>query len=1009
MEEDLDSILLAGVQTQIGGREIPVSLSLVDEVRQFAESRNGHKPGSNVPTELPFVNQYKPFVQVVRALATEYPYAVLVGDPGVGKTMIIDFITDVIEGKIQPTTLEQISPELAPEFKKIMGRASSFEHRHYLLLPNLKDPMNIETLSYTDSKPFDTDLASAQRFTRDLATILGSYAADHRFNIKLTLTEEEFRQYIKSKVTELYVKIYELVANQTDPIDSPKGKRVQPDFALVKLEPPKDQYTPSTVRGTWQFVEKEARRKGGKTLPISLGRYKTVELSGLAHESRGVDRAVVERALGNNFVFKNAEPVVNNLLWELGMIDVGELTEDQKFAIFKEALVDYTTKVIVPMADSYRGGKMPSQRAMLSELKTQDSGYSAQVKFSGRTIEDIIGKVKVVRDRYASQGISEGLNSWMDSVVSYFETERVALEGTVKLMWDKIREIESKKPPKVAERKKEGTAGKKDNALPEEKPNYSNVRFVLRHGKHVMDIAAIMVVNQFRDTSASKGTTITKVREFSDESLFGTFKEHDEKTPPHMTYATLGTFFKGGILVFPDSFSDFIGAITRGGEKENAPRNMREQVLDYLQSGILTIVRKGISYRLNAPRILIGSDNQDPFITIQGAFLRNEAGLRDRITTVYVPFIADNTAEARRGTLTVLYKALDEFNKRGKTDGQPPIEIDTEAAEMLLRSSTLALDRIVLLEYRGLSKMVDDVCAYARMKKETTITPQLLRQKTLDTLPPAFFLSIDRNINDYGGYVDQPGKRVGAVHAVAVHMGFGQALTGLFGVLQSYFVPSPDRLPANRSRIELVEIESAMTDETMIKGFELAKDYLNRFIAELRRNRQILPVDEGWQLKTEFRDMWGGIGGPSASLAITLSMLSALSGEPIYKNRFVTGTIDPADGDVGPVGGVYYKGLSPTRISELLKLDGIVDPLYLLIPAANLKEITRDIIFDAFNMAGRVAVLPVATVGQAYYLMTCGERITKQQWKDSLEKGKEALAKLPEKIAASYAPKTGTA
>ncbi|MEK6909632.1 MAG: hypothetical protein AABW61_00985 [Candidatus Aenigmatarchaeota archaeon] len=1011
-----DKLLSPGIHSlKVNGHVIPTSQSFIDEVRQFTQLRDGRQ-GTGDIAEFPFVNQDKPFVQLVRALATEYPYAILLGDAGVGKTMIIDFVSDVIQGKIPLENVEKMAPELVPEFKKIIDRASGFEHRHHLLLPNLKDPMSVSTLSYTDNKQYDKDAALAQSFCQDLGVILGNYAADHRSSIKLNLTKDEFEQYIKSKISGFYVNLYEGVANITDPVEratSTRRTKPQSHFALVTVEPPNDLYRPSTLESKWKFVERKTRRRQPS---MRLDRYKTGAISGYAREARGLTNEQLEIGLGKNLIYKRAVPLISNLLWELTVLDVEGLEDEQKFEIFREAFVDYTKDVVEPMADAYQTGDIPSQQAMLSELKTQGVSYYAQRRLSEKTIDDIATRVRAVRGRYGDgMGVSDGLKSWMDSVVTYFKTERVALERTVQTMWDKIREIESKNPPEIREREK----GKKENEKSEEekqteRKSYGNVHFELRHGKYTMDIKAIMQVNTFRDTSSSEAVTINKVREFSEENLFGTFKAHDEKIPPHMAYATLGTFFKGGVLVFPDSFSDFVKTIAGGatitiGDEEINQRSMREQFLDYLQTGNLTVVKNGINYKLNVPKVLIGSDNQDPFLTIHGAFLRNEAGLRDRITSVYVPFIADNTQEARHGTLTVLYRALAEFNKRSSQgDGVAPITITDEAADMLLKSNTIALDRIVLLEYRGFSKLVEDICAYARMKKETKITPQLLKQRTLDNLPPAFFLRIDRGTTDYGGYAYRPDKQAGSVNAVAVYPALRGGLTGSYVPIQSYFVPSIDRLPPNKSRIELVDIESHMTDETAIKGFELAQDYIKRFIDSLRRGEEkVLSPEEGWQLKTEFRDMWGGIGGPSASLATTLSMLSALSGEEMYKNRFVTGTIDPSDGSAGVVSGVYYKGLVPCRVSELLGLEGSSDPMYFLLPAASLKEMTRDIIFDPFGMEKRVAILPVTSIGQAYYLMTHGPKLNERDWQQSLELGNDALKAVRGKIIENYraAPK----
>ena len=71
MTGDLETkVLSPGIYAQVGDRSIPVSKSFIDEVRRFSKSRNGSH-GADSVAELPFVNQYRPCVQLVRALATE--------------------------------------------------------------------------------------------------------------------------------------------------------------------------------------------------------------------------------------------------------------------------------------------------------------------------------------------------------------------------------------------------------------------------------------------------------------------------------------------------------------------------------------------------------------------------------------------------------------------------------------------------------------------------------------------------------------------------------------------------------------------------------------------------------------------------------------------------------------------------------------------------------------------------------------------------------------------------
>jgi predicted ATP-dependent protease len=182
-----------------------------------------------------------------------------------------------------------------------------------------------------------------------------------------------------------------------------------------------------------------------------------------------------------------------------------------------------------------------------------------------------------------------------------------------------------------------------------------------------------------------------------------------------------------------------------------------------------------------------------------------------------------------------------------------------------------------------------------------------------------------------------------------------------------------------------------MQDDTSVKGYELAKDFTKKIIARAIKDAKDVKINTDWQLKTQFGGFWEKGGGPSASLAITLSMISVLADEPVYRNRFVTGTIDPIQGEVGAIGGVYYKGLMPMRLSEISRERGENEEMYFLFPAMNLKQLRHELIFDPFEVEKKIIAIPISTFDQAYHLMTCGHTMKSDDWINSGKYGKEKL------------------
>jgi PDZ domain-containing protein len=103
-----------------------------------------------------------------------------------------------------------------------------------------------------------------------------------------------------------------------------------------------------------------------------------------------------------------------------------------------------------------------------------------------------------------------------------------------------------------------------------------------------------------------------------------------------------------------------------------------------------------------------------------------------------------------------------------------------------------------------------------------------------------------------------------------------------------------------------------------------------------------------WQFPVGLRINTQDIGGPSAGLAFTLALVSALSPGDVTGGRLVavTGTINP-DGSVGPVGGIPQKAISAQRSGAVA----------MLVPSGQQQ--------DARGAAPRLHVIAVKTVDDA--------------------------------------------
>lgn len=959
-----------GLMASVTDRPIPKFPDYSDDIKRFS--------GSDKP-RLPFENQEKAFLELLRSLSTKYPYAVLIGDSGIGKSMMLDYFLSVMTDDGAYNEMKKILPEGFDLITNLRKKVSEYQRVEHFLLPNLFDPSHVVCISYKDRNKAEQDYETAGDFCEEMISLLENFGERRRDEIRKSMSEKHLRKYLKTAIDDFFIDVYsetrEMMLSSKQPEESKSGTLFEVQKAMkdkytysIDMRLPDDFNPESTILKSIQFSADDA----DYSLFKEIAGFTQIRQVSKSDIEKGVDEVILDVVVEKRF---------KRLMYDIMHIDIDDRTDSEKvLQMFREEFDKYPSTALNVKISR---GQFKTQEAVLDYLGSEASDYSFNYKVSEVTIRSLRDRIAKIQAEYNEiTDVNPELKAWMNSVCDYFIKDKYTLKESLDYILDRIEDIEDEEGGLPLPDKKDGKdkKGKKKPSAPKD-PHY-NLSFRVEHGKGVYNIEELLTVN-YLDNRSPKKLSWTKVGDMSSESFFASFIDPDEEDmPPHNALYDMGTFFSSGILVFNDSFKDFVDFVV---SDDNKKVGMRERFLEYLQTGKMTLVNAGITYQIFNPQIIVGCDNDDPFVRIQGLLPVEETGLRGRIKLINTPSITRNTPENREGTLRVMHNSVRQFNEKYQSN----INISPEAANMLL-ASMIPDEGFVNLRYREFTASLDDLCAYAVSKRVKTITSDFIKQKTRDDLPVTIFYSIERE-KDFGGYFDAPEKQVGAANGLWVSENFRSGRVRV----RSY--SSMMKNPKEDDMFELVDITAEMTDENTIKGYDLAKDYVrmqlgSEIYTRIKNARKMV--------KTVFDESWNGIGGPSASMVITSSIMSVLSGVEIYKNRFMTGTINPHDGSAGMIGGTYHKGLVPMHLKELSD-DG--KEMYFLFPAGNLKDLTKDMIFDPFDMEKKISCFPVLNFPQAFYLLTCGPEISHDNWVHSVQNGKDLMSDLMNKIG-SYVP-----
>ncbi|MCK5107549.1 MAG: ATP-dependent protease LonB [Nanoarchaeota archaeon] len=173
------------------------------------------------------------------------------------------------------------------------------------------------------------------------------------------------------------------------------------------------------------------------------------------------------------------------------------------------------------------------------------------------------------------------------------------------------------------------------------------------------------------------------------------------------------------------------------------------------------------------------------------------------------------------------------------------------------------------------------------------------------------------------------GKKIGRINGLAV-IGSGSAMSGILLPIESAIAPGGK---------EKEIIATGKLGEIAKEAVKNVSAIIKNYFGEDLKN---------YDIYVQFLQTYEGVEGDSASIAIAVSIISALKKIPIKQNYAITGSLS-IRGEILPIGGVSAK-VEAAIESGINKV---------IVPKSNLK----DIIIDS-DKAGKVKIIPVNSIEQ---------------------------------------------
>ncbi|MEE9525436.1 MAG: hypothetical protein V3V78_02400 [Candidatus Woesearchaeota archaeon] len=920
-----------------GDLKLPSPKTYLEEAKEFDPEEE----------HFPIANREDDISALLRRIAySRYPNFAILGSPGIGKTMAIDYIVELLTGK-QDVSEDH---EWAPLVQKIRERAKEYQKRDFLFLPNMQNPFEPTVIDYLNDEVGDAE-DKASTFCRELTGFFQQIT--QREEVYPTFEEEEFKDFVDDSLHNIYQTLYTELALITP---HPAEFNVQlTSFGKYRL------YT--------KFIENK--------VPLAdIKRSLYIKKSSPQNTKAKLGRRL-RREVDN--------PILD-LFKESSDIRVVGLDDKEKIGVLKEAF-DKIHEEYSGLTPLFRKNGIEYFRQL--QYKKREGIRSLYM--SDESIEWSIHQLEDILKRHTEEA-DPRLAEWMDFAVKYFTNNQDELSSMVLDHYKRINEISREKSPNRVDLMSGALTLTLDHR------RNDNMRFVIKHGKHNMNLDNVLQTKIYTQSSEGGELCVRHPTDITKKVLLGEViddgtEEEDEgewfnrrsrkiqsthSTPPHLKFKP-GYLVDSSVLVMPDNLNAFFKAVIGTEEKDSEAR--RQIILTYFQSGDLVYQERGITFKIHCPTIVMGSDNDFPFY-------KSSLGKKDEndpdeamasrfVVSLWEDYIP-NTEQTRKGTMSVAYNAADGFKK----DSGLEVKLTPEAIDWFLGSNII--EDTLSLEYRDLDSHIREVLGWAGSKGIDKISLKTIKEYKKNNDTKNRFALVNSRFESM--IQPPPAKISGAINGVTILLD-GDMKSDLFPVRSKLI---QDRPRGNIPNFRAYDAQAEMISSSTKKGYDEAVDFIKSQIEEPLR----------FLMNTSFHENVRQVVGNSASLAIALSLWSSITGEEIYQDRVFTGTVSFFDGSVGGIGGVYHKGLAVWKWNELMNNGGYdCNPIFVY-PAENYRELAKEVITSPYSLDD-ITMIPVTNFQEALYLATT-DKITKNTFKSLPDKAgkhfEESQGKLVDKI-----------
>jgi hypothetical protein len=930
------SILECGIHNNIDGIELPVSTSLVSFVKDYNKNR--------IFEGLPFQNQSSTFYKVVEAITSkQIPSLVIMGNAGVGKSLCIDFLIELLTKQRPVDEADNIYSGTAAMLKPLIDRYKEFEPSHLLFLPSLLRPYNNKSIPYKSEQGVMRDIEVIDAFKSNISGLLNSYIANNREHIREEISLDDFCTWIDSKVNEFYHDIF------------------------------------SDVSRCDRFIE--LQRKGG-LLDVQLKTGKTMvpdktfsqSLIDILYDSNvNYNTAGLRRAAGNPFSETDKRDIIKGLrLTYLNKI-LG-----RQYALMYDSIVgidlcdgtDYLSKSerLKAAARIFNEGSAQLHKEILNGIQEerfsshQDIAdfiksqklmkYSTKKESSQQTRKYFLDSIQTIVKEYQSQVASPELQNWFDLFYRYF-TENSHANIILKDMIRHIAEVEKnlEESAYYLMQEKDGKISAKKIQI-ERIRQYNNYRCMIKHGKYDMDIIKILKPKLFKVSTGHNCFTVATFRQIT-EDVKAKFSPISSEVAPYASIEDPGKILtSGGIIYVKDHFEQFLESLVKSGGGLDA------EFLELFEKGQFTLVSdEGASFTIGSKHVLLGTANVNPFyIPINGTSDKEKhVGLESRIKLINASSSIPLNRDSIYGTIQVIYDEIDAFKK--ERPEAEHITISDEAVSLILSSKITDSGTRVSLEYRNLRDAhIRPIMNHALNQNISHITVDDIKQMKSKNFDFNEGDCVWTTLDNYNFSKDN----------IAPGLCYSIGSSGIVPIISKAipFVSSGrgtgfEYLSAFAAKPELLEL------------YETAKSYICSWLLKCSDD----DVRKAWSgsstsVKTSYKFGEYPDDANNYGTAIGVSILSALSEQSVKSSVIVNGFLD-LDGDVHGTFSVY----DYSRYAQLVAKK-IGHPVAYLIPINEWKDFTNVIHSDIFNIRNNLQIIPVSNFSQVYYLATKEGEIT---------------------------------